>query len=182
MAKGKKRLPVNLILAKGNHHFSKRELEERRAKEVDVPFTEIIAPSYLTATQKKKFKFYAEKLAAINIYTELDADVLAQYVIALELYILYSDQIKKIVNKAEPVNAWKAISEISRNCENSAQIVELLEILVRRQRVGELNSLTTLQDKAFKQCLACARELGLTITGRAKIEIPPPPGGEEDEL
>ena len=182
MAKGKKRLPVNLMLAQGTHHFSKRELDERRSKEVKVPFTEIIAPDYLTAKQKKNFTYYAEKLAAINIYTELDADVLAQYVIALELYIMYSDQIKKIVKKAEAVNAWKAIDNISRNCENSWQIVELLEKLVRRQRVSELSSLTTLQDKAFKQCVACARELGLTITSRAKIEVPPPPDGEDDEL
>lgn len=182
MAKGKKRLPVNLMLAKGTHHFSRRELEERRAKEVDVPFTEINAPGYLTAKQKKSFNYYAEKLSAINIYTELDADVLAQYVIALELYIMYSAQIKKIVNKAEPVNAWKAIDNISRNVENSFQLVELLEKLVRRQRVSELSSLTTLQDKAFKQCVACARELGLTITSRAKLEVPPPPDGEDDEL
>ena len=170
------------MLAKGKHHFSRRELEERRAKELDVPFTEIRAPDYLTAKQKKSFYYYAEMLAAINIYTELDADVLAQYVIALELYIMYSAQIKKIVNKAEAVNAWKAIDSISRNCENSFQIVELLEKLVRRQRVSELSSLTTLQDKAFKQCVACARELGLTITSRAKIEVPPPPDGEDDEL
>lgn len=182
MAKGKKRLPVNLILAKGKHHFSRRELAERRAKELDVPFKEIKAPSYLTAKQKKSFNYYAEKLAAINIYTELDADVLAQYVIALELYIMYSAQIKKIVNKAEPVNAWKAIDNISRNCENSFQLVELLEKLVRRQRVSEIGALTTLQDKAFKQCVACARELGLTITSRAKLEVPPPPDGEDDEL
>jgi P27 family predicted phage terminase small subunit len=182
VANGKKRLPVNLMLANGKHHFSRRELEERRAKELNVPFTEIKAPSYLTAKQKENFNYYAEKLAAINIYTELDADVLAQYVIALELYIMYSKQIKKIVNKADSVNAWKAIDEISRNCENSWQIVELLEKLVRRQRVSELSSLTTLQDKAFKQCVACARELGLTITSRAKLEVPPPPDGEDDEL
>lgn len=183
MANGKKRLPVNLMLAKGTHHFSKRELAERRAKELDVPFKEIKAPSYLkTAKQKKEFARYAEKLSALNIYTELDADTLAQYVIALELYIEYSDQIKKIASKAEAVNAWKAIDDISRNCENSWQIVELLEKLVRRQRVSEISSLTTLQDKAFKQCVACARELGLTITSRAKIEVPPPPDGEDDEL
>lgn len=182
MANGKKRLPVNLMLANGKHHFSRRELEERRSKELNVPFTEIKAPSYLTAKQKKTFNLYAEKLAAINIYTELDADVLAQYVIALELYITYSAQIKKIVNKAEAVRAWEVIDDLAKNCKNSWQLVDLLEKLVRRQRASELSSLTTLQDKAFKQCVACARELGLTITSRAKLEVPPPPDGEDDEL
>jgi P27 family predicted phage terminase small subunit len=183
MTNGRKRQPVNLILANGKHHFSRKELEERRARELDVPFKKIKAPSYLTATQKKNFNAYAEKLMELDIFTELDVDVLAQYVIALELYTKYSAQIRKLVNQAEPVKAWDAINSITQNCEDAEMLVDLLEKLVRRQRASELSALTTLQDKAFKQCLACARELGLSITSRAKIEVPPPAdGGEDDEL
>lgn len=149
---------------------------------MNVPFKDIVAPSYLTAKQKREFNYYAEKLAALNIYTELDADVLAQYVIALELYIKYSAQIKKIVNKADAVHAWDVIDKLARNCKDGLQLAELLERILRRQRASELGALTTLQDKAFKQCVVCARELGLTITSRAKLEVPPPPGGEDDEL
>lgn len=183
MTNGRKRQPVNLILANGKHHFSRKELDERRARELSVPFKDIKPPSYLTPAQKKTFNGYAEKLIALDIFTELDVDVLAQYVIALELYTKYSAQIRKVVNKAEPVKAWEAINGITQDCADAARLVDLLEKLVRRQRASELSALTTLQDKAFKQCLACARELGLSITSRAKIEVPPPAdGGEDDEL
>lgn len=152
MANGRKRQPVNLILANGKHHFSRKELDERRARELSVPFTNIKAPKYLTASQKKTFNAYAKKLLALNIFTELDVDVLAQYTISFELYTNYSALIVERINGANAVD------------------------------VNELRALTQLQDKAFKQCVTCARELGLTITSRAKIEVPPPPGGEDDEL
>ena len=183
MTNGRKRQPVNLILANGKRHFSRKELDERRARELSVPFKNIKAPSYLTTPQKRTFNIYAKKLQALDILTELDVDVLAQYVIALELYTTYSAQIREIASKGEPVDAWEAINSITLDCEDAAKVVDLLERLVRRQRASELSALTTLQDKAFKQCLACARELGLSITSRAKIEVPPPPdGGEDDEL
>lgn len=147
-----------------------------------MPFTDIKPPSYLTAKQKRDFDAYATKLKEINIYTELDADVLAQYVIALELYTQYSAQIKKVLSKANAVHEWAVIDDLAANCEEPDQLIELLEKLIRRQRSSELSSLTTLQDKAFKQCVTCARELGLTITSRAKIEVPAPPDGDDDEL
>ena len=182
MPAGRKRQPVDLLLAKGKKHFSEREIEERRSKELSVPFTDIKAPGYLTPTQKKNFNAYAAKLVALNIFTELDTDVLAQYVISLELYTKYSAQIRKIINKADAVREWKVLDDLAENCEDTGQLVELLEKLLRRQRTSEISALTTLQDKAFKQCVTCARELGLTITSRAKIEVPAPPDGEDDEL
>ena len=45
-----------------------------------------------------------------------------------------------------------------------------------------LKDLQNLQDKTLRQCLACAKELGLTITSRAKLVIPTPLEGEDDEL
>jgi P27 family predicted phage terminase small subunit len=154
MANGKKRLPVDLIIARGKKHLSEKEIRERRSREVSVPKMAIKAPKYLTKEQKRTFNVYAKKLSALgDVFTHLDVDVLAQYVIAFELYVGYSGQLNHIMNKAEADRDWNAIK-----------------------------GLTTLQDKAFKQCLACARELGLTITSRAKIEVPPPPDGEDDEL
>jgi P27 family predicted phage terminase small subunit len=182
MHAGRKRQPLDLILANGKHHFSEREIAERRSKELSVPFKNVKAPSYLTKEQKREFNAYAKKLVALNIFTELDVDVLAQYVIALDLYTQYSAQIKEIVNKAAVVNAWNVIDELASDLGCKDDLVELLSAIVRRQRSSELSALTILQDKAFKQCVTCARELGLTITSRAKIEVPAPPEGEDDEL
>lgn len=154
MANGKKRLPVDLIIARGKKHLSEKEIRERREREVSVPKMDIKPPKYLTTEQKRAFNVYAKKLSALgDVFTSLDVDVLAQYVIAFELYVVYSDQLKLIMDGTGAVRDWNAIK-----------------------------GLMTLQDKAFKQCLACARELGLTITSRAKIEVPPPPDGEDDEL
>ena len=183
MANGKKRLPVDLLLARGKKHLSENEIRERRAREVSVPKTDIKAPKYLTAEQKRAFNAYARKLSALgDIFTTLDVDVLAQYVIAFELYVDYSDRIKSIINKGDASRSWEVVEDLAQHCTDAEALVELLEKILRRQRTSEVSALMTLQDKAFKQCLACARELGLTITSRAKIEVPPPPDGEDDEL
>lgn len=179
---GRPREPIDLIKAKGKKHLSQKEYDERKESELQVPFVDVEPPDYLTAKQKKEFNTYAEKLIALNIFTELDVDVLAQYVIAKTLYLDYSEQIKKINAKGNIVREWAAIDEIAYDCEGAEEIKKLLEKILRRQRGNEITSLMNLQDKAFKQCLACAKELGLTITSRLKLVIPQPPDGDDDEL
>ena len=179
---GRPRQPIDLIKAKGKKHLSQSEYDERKESELQVPFVDVAPPDYLTVKQKKEFNEYAEKLVALNIFTELDVDVLAQYIIARTLYLDYSDQIKKINAKRNIVHEWAAIDEIAGDCEGAEELKKLLEKILRRQRGNETTSLMNLQDKAFKQCLACAKELGLTITSRLKFVIPQPPDGEDDEL
>ena len=96
---GRYKEPIDLIVAKGKKHISKAEVQERKQKELDVPFKEIIVPSYLSVKQKEKFIEIATKLLKINIYTELDIDVLARYILAQDLYLLYTSKIKKIIKK-----------------------------------------------------------------------------------
>ena len=133
------REPVDLIVAKGKKHISKADIEERRAKEIQVPFKEIKPPKYLNKKQKKTFKELAGKLLAINIYTELDADTLARYIIAQDLYIAYTDSINKLIEQGS--------------------LLQLKEV-------------QGMQDKAFRQAQSSARDLGLTISSRCKLEVP----------
>lgn len=133
------REPVDLIVAKGKKHISKADIEERRAKEIQVPFKEIKPPKYLNKKQKKTFKELAGKLLAINIYTELDADTLARYIIAQDLYIAYTDSINKLIEQGN--------------------LLQLKEV-------------QGMQDKAFRQAQSSARDLGLTISSRCKLEVP----------
>ncbi len=174
------RQPIDLIKAKGKKHLSEREYEERKAQELEVPFKDVQPPSYLTAKQKREFTEYADKLVALGIFTELDVDVLAQYCIAKTLYLKYSDQIKKVIDKENAVHKWSAIEEIAENCESAEDIKALLEKILRRQRGDDITVMMNLQDKAFKQCIACARELGLTVTSRLKLVIPAPPADDEE--
>ena len=48
--------------------------------------------------------------------------------------------------------------------------------------ISVLKELQNLQDKAFKQAQSSARDLGLTITSRCKIVLPPTPEDDDDEL
>ena len=176
------RQPIDLIKAKGKKHLTEEEYETRKKSELQVPFTDVEPPSYLSAKEKKEFSAYAEKLLKLNIFTELDTDVLAQFCIARTLYLKYSAQLKKVLSKDTAVREWAAIDALSLSCEDGETLAELLEKLLRRQRIDDVTVLMNLQDKAHKQCLACAKELGLSITSRCKIVIPPPPEDDDDEL
>lgn len=179
---GRPREPIDLIKAKGKKHLTKKEYNDRKESELDVPFTDVEAPDYLSAKQKKEFNKYSDMLLKLNIFTELDVDILAQFVMARTLYLNYSEQIKKVLAKENMVHKWAVIDSISENCEDAEELKKLLEKILRRQRGDDVTVLMNLQDKAHKQCLACAKELGMSITSRCKIVIPPPADGDDDEL
>lgn len=175
---GRPRKPVAI----NKKHFTKAEREQRENEELVVPFTEVEPPDYLTAKQKRDFNEYAEKLVDLGIFTELDVDVLAQFVIARELYIGYSKQVKKVLDKENLVHKWSVVEELATETETQEDLIKLLEKIIRRQRGEDITVMMNLQDKAHKQCLACAKELGLTITSRLKLVIPQPPEDDDDEL
>ena len=89
--------PIDLIVAKGKKHLTKKEIEERRESELKVPFTDVKPPNYLTKKQKKKFKDLASKLLAIGIMTELDVDCLARYVLSHDLYLAYTATLVEVL-------------------------------------------------------------------------------------
>lgn len=86
----KQREPVNMVVAKGRKHFTKKDIEARKEMELNVPFKNILAPKYLDKAQKKEFYDIAYKLLEIGVMTELDEDALARYLIAKEHYLEYS--------------------------------------------------------------------------------------------
>ena len=175
---GRPRKPVAI----NKKHFTKAEKEQRENEELDVPFTDVSPPDYLTAQQKRDFAEYAGKLVDLGIFTELDVDVLAQFVIARELYIGYSKQVKKVLDKAKLVHKWSVVNQLSAEVETQEDLIELLERIIRRQRGDDITVMMNLQDKAHKQCLACAKELGLTITSRLRLAVPQPPNDGDDEF
>ena len=97
----KQREPVDLIVAKKRKHFTKKDIEERRAKEVNVPFKNIEAPKYLSKKQKKEFYDIAYKLLEIGVMTELDEDALARYILVKDEFLIYSECIRDLLAKGE---------------------------------------------------------------------------------
>lgn len=57
-----------------------------------------------------------------------------------------------------------------------------LTTLLNKKNYSEIAKMQTLQDKAFKQCQSCARDLGMTITSRCKLVIPSGDGEDDEEL
>ena len=101
----KQREPVDMVIAKGRKHFTKKDIEERRAKELDVPFKNVLAPKYLTKQQKKEFYDIAYKLLEIGVMTELDEDALARYLLVKDEYLIYSQCVMELLAKGNIVDA-----------------------------------------------------------------------------
>lgn len=180
------RKPIAVLKAEGKSHMTKAQIEEREQGELKVPFTDIRPPDYLTKKKHiEEFEHYAEMLVKLGIFTELDIDVLANYILSKDLYLTYTKQLEKVVSKAKLVHKWAVIDDLADICADGGtveELKELLEKILRRQRGDDTTVMMNLQDKAFKQCLACAKELGLTITARAKLVVPTPSDGDDDEL
>lgn len=144
------REPIDLIKAKGKKHLTKAEYEERKEQEIEVPFTDICPPEYLTGVkQLEKFNMYADMLLKVGIFTELDVDCLARYIMGEQLYLQYTS---------------------------------LLINLIKSKDYEQLGKIQGLQDRAFKQCQQCARDLGLTISSRCKLIVPQTESDEDFEL
>ena len=144
------RQPIELIITKGKKNLTKAEIAERRASEVQPRTEGIEPPSYLTAAQKKHFVKLAGQLQKIRIMGETDCDTLARYVVAEAQYQAASKDVldahKKRPKNAEPeeLMVWAA----------------MMEKLDKRQ------------DRFFKQASTMARDLGLTISSRCKLQVP----------
>ena len=151
MSKGRMKKPINLHLAEGNpSHLTKAEIEQRQEEELQVPFTDIKAPPYLTGEkQLEKFYYYANMLLELNIFTELDVDCLARYIMGEQLYLQYTN---------------------------------LLIQMIKSKDYEQLGKIQGLQDRAFRQCQSCARDLGMTISARCKLVVPVASEVEDDEL
>ena len=141
--------PVALLEAKGKKHMGEDEKEERRQREVHVPFLNIKAPEYLSEEQAKKFYYLSDMLVQLNIMTELDVDCLGRYIVAHDLYIGYTRVLNQLLVCAD---------------------------------VDDIGKVQNMQSKAFQQAQSAARDLGLTVTSRCKIAIPPPRNPEDDDL
>lgn len=155
------RQPVELVIAKGKKHLTKEEIEQRRASEVAPCADNIAAPSYLTAKQKKHFDKLAGQLAKIKIMGETDVDTLARYVVA----------------EAQYQEAVKELRQLAKDRPTDRHDEKYYDKL---EQWGILNDLADRrQERYFKQASTLARDLGLTISSRCKLQVPVQP--EDDK-
>ena len=123
---GRAKKPIDLHLAEGNpSHLTKAEIEERVNGELEVPFTDIKPPEYLVGEKQiAKFNYYAEMLLALNIFTELDVDCLARYIMSEQLYLQYTNLLIKLI-KSQDFDQMSKIQNLQdkafRQCHQCAR-------------------------------------------------------------
>lgn len=147
---GRPKEPVDLLVAKGNKHLTKEEYYRRKEEEIDVPYKDVSPPEYLTGIKQiEEFNHYADMLLDIGIFTQLDVDCLARYIMSKQLYLKYTELLVQATNGND---------------------------------IEKMSKMQILQDKAFRQCRDSARDLGLTITTRARLVVPHPRNDCDEEL
>ena len=164
MPRGNQKQPIDLILAKGKKHLTKAEIEERKSTEIHTDHINVTAPDYLTEEQKAEFYKITEILLDIGIITELDEDCLAHYLISNTNYISYTKKLNELNLKLSK----------ARKAEK------------KKEYMSEIDLYLIYQDRALKQCRACANDLGLSISSRAKLVMPkinePPKENKFDKI
>lgn len=148
---GRPKQPISLIIAKGKKHLTKEEIAQRQESEIKVKHTDVKVPEYLSEREKEEFWKIAKILLDIGIMTELDEECLAHYLIANSNYIQYTKKIRELNNKI--LNAKRADA--------------------KKKAESEIDTYLIYQDRALKQCRACANDLGLSISSRCKLVMPP---------
>ena len=147
---GRPREPINLIIARGKKHLTKAEIKERQETEITTDHTNVEPPNYLDEEETKEFYRISKILLDIGIITELDEDCLAHYIISNANYIKYTKKIRILENE---------LLKAKRSDKKNRLLSDIDQYLVY-------------QDRALKQCRACANDLGLSISARAKLVMP----------
>lgn len=152
MPRGNQKQPINLIIAKGKKHLTRAEIEERQKTEIRTDHVNVKPPDYLNEEEVKEFYRISQILLDIGIITELDEDCLAHYLISNSSYIKYTKKIRALED----------------------ELLETKRTDRKAKLKSEIDTYLTYQDKALKQCRACANDLGLSISSRAKLVMPQP--------
>ena len=111
-----KRKPAAALRASGSRHYTKAELDARENAEIKIPdeYNQSIAPpTYLTGTLIKEFNSLAPTLEAMGVLTYLDADTLAQFIIARKNYIRTTNNLIPAINagNARDADRWSAMQD-----------------------------------------------------------------------
>lgn len=117
------RQPIELLIAKGKKNLTKEEIQERRDSEVKPIVDNIIAPTYLTAKQKKEFDRIAGQLMKLKILGETDVDALARYITSKDMYESAVRQMRKpeVKNNPHVFEKWLKIQDkLFKQCRASA--------------------------------------------------------------
>jgi P27 family predicted phage terminase small subunit len=145
---GRRKEPIELLLLKGNKHFTKKEIEERRNSEIKAPTNNIKYPKYLPKDLRKDFTYHAKILLELGIFSDLDIDTLARYLIQRHEYL-------------KTVEIMSEIHPAVLDLETGTYVANDVYDTLRMQ-----------QNTFYTQCRQAAADLGLTVSSRLKLVVP----------
>lgn len=97
----KRREPIDLLVAKGRKNLTKKEIKERKEREIKVGSENVNPPPYLPEELKTEFHRIADILKDIGIISDLDVDALARYLISEYQYEKVTLRMLKMKNITE---------------------------------------------------------------------------------
>lgn len=105
------RQPLELVKNNKRKHLTKAEIKQREETEVKAPAAQKPKPpKYLSDELKKKHRAIGKQLIALGIFSNLDNDVLARYLIAEQEYLATSE----MLNQAIATKNVPGMDELSR--------------------------------------------------------------------
>ena len=147
------RQPIQLVVAKGKKNLTKKEIADRLATELAPCPDDLTPPSYLKASEKKRYLKIALQLDKLGILGETDTETLARYVTA-------QGQYEKITKEL------RTLMSASPSSTSPDYLAELDAWISTQERLSKL------QNRYFTQAQTAATALGLTISARCKLIAP----------
>lgn len=123
------RQPTDVVKANGRKHLSKAEEDERRDQEVHVPVpAEAVPPKWLQKKFHEEFHEIGETLRLAGLYTELDRDLLGQFLVARDRWVRADKlALAAIKDKDEKLaKEWTGVQgSYFKQCRQSAEALGL---------------------------------------------------------
>ena len=146
------RQPIKLVQAKGAKHLTKEEIAKREAQELKVPTPAKVEPP----------EYIADAPKLVEEFNDIAGKLLALKI----LTELDADSLARYLLAKQ----------------NYLQYTSLLNSAIRKNKVAEMATIQTMQDKAFKQVRAAASDLGLTISSRCRLVVPQAPEPKQNKF
>ena len=172
MAGGRRPMALNLSVANGGKHWTKKEIQERQAQELALAKPKALAPpTWLSKPGKALFRKYAKQLLEFPAGTisPLDTGTLARY---CDSELAYADA-------STHREAWMSVCrerlmDLIHTCHAAGDAAY-------SEARAQVDAWSGLMAKYEKICRGCAAEMGLTVSSRCRLVVPKSAQPQEED-
>ncbi|ERM91915.1 hypothetical protein O163_08175 [Caldanaerobacter subterraneus subsp. yonseiensis KB-1] len=122
-------------------HLTKKELEQRKSEQVIAPIAENIEiPEFLPDELKERYLSLANQLVEIGIFSNIDKETLARYVIAQKNYEIVSKELENTeIGSEKYFKLINAQDKLFKQCQSGASklglsIMDRTKIVVQKPK------------------------------------------------